>query len=156
MNEHEQMMCELQGEFFELSVERLKCGSAIFAMRFMHSEIAKDLDNIDDPYNFVSPNNLISIMKRDFPKLESQVGQKYPPHVMKWIGYIYRAWNIIKRERSARIYELIKIEKMAALYDTFHTFDPSYCVERLEEIANEQRQNPKSDYEIFKEIMMSK
>ena len=59
MNVHEQRMCEIQAEFFELSVDRFSCSSSLFVSRFMNSDIAKDLDAIDDPYNFISPKEFL-------------------------------------------------------------------------------------------------
>ena len=50
MNIHEQRMCELQGDLFEMSALRFSCSSAYFISKFMNSELAKELDEIDDPY----------------------------------------------------------------------------------------------------------
>ena len=156
MNTHEQRMCELQGDLFELSSSRFSCGSSIFISRFMYSDLAKELDNIDDPYNFISPNNMISIMAEKYPSLNEKGGNKYPKEVLRWIGYIYRAYSIIKKQYSYKIYRLLKAEKLLPLYDSFHTFSPEYCVERLDEII--QQNNPSSiedEYMIFKSIMMN-
>ena len=156
MNAHEQRMCEMQAEFFELSLERFPCSSYLFISRFMNSNLAKELDQIDDPYNFISPNNLISLMATDFMSLRSEQGERLPKKVMKWIGYIYRAWNIIKQKESSMIYKVMKAQQMVALYDSFHTFSPEYCVDRLEEIVNENNSSPLSDYDVFKQIYESK
>ena len=156
MNIHEQRMCEMQGEFFELSVERFKCSSFLFVSRFMNSDIAKRLDEIDDPYNFISPNNLISLMSINFPSMNAEIGNKIPAKVMKWIGYIYRAWSIIKRKESSIIYKSIKTEQLFSLYDSFHTFSPEYCVDRLEEMIKENSENNLTDYEIFRQIYTRK
>lgn len=152
MNVHEQRMCEMQAEFFELSLERFNCSSYLFISRFMYSDLAKELDKIDDPYNFVSPNNLIAQMAFYFPSLKKEYGDKIPPKVIKWIGYIYRAWNIIKRRDSSSIYKVMKAQQMIALYDSFHTFSPEYCVDRLEEIVDEYNHTFLSDYEVLKKI----
>ncbi len=152
MTIHEQRMCEEQGEFFALSFERLSCSSSYFVARFMNSDFAKSLDNIDDPYNFISPNTLITSMIEKYPSVIEQIGTKTPKAVLKWIGYIYRAYSIIKKTSSSNIYKDLKFEKMLSLYDSFHTFDPEYCVDRLEEIIKQTKPTPRSDYEIFKEI----
>ena len=154
MTEYEQIMCEMQADFFELSVERLNCSSRFFISRFMKSDIVKQLDDVDDPYNFVSPNNLITSMIMDYPSINNQIGEKYPPKVMRWIGYTYRAWSLIKKKKSNRIYELMKAEEMASLYNSFHTFSVEYCIDRLEDIVSEKKSLHRSDYEIFKAIML--
>ena len=152
MNVHEQRMCELQADFFELSSDRFSCGSSFFIARFMNSDTAKELDNIDDPYNYISPNNLVSIMSNKYTSLFKKSGVKYPKAVLRWIGYIYRAYVIITKIESSTIYKDIKADKLLALYDSYHTFSPEYCVSRLREMVDEIR--PKRDiYEIFKIVM---
>lgn len=154
MNYHEQMMCEMQADFFELSQTAFSCSSSFFIARYMYSDVAKDLDKVDDYYNYISPNNLVSILSRLYPSLNNEHGQKYPIKVLRWIGYIYRAFSIIKKIDSCRIYKSIKAEKMLSLYDSFHTFSVEYCINRLEEIINE-KVNEQDDYEIFKQVVMS-
>ena len=156
MNAHEQRMCEMQGEFFALSTKRFSCGSALFISRFMYSELAEELDQVDDPYNFISPNNLISTMASRYPGLSNEQGTLMTEKVMHWMGYIYRAWSIIKHKESSWIYKRMKAERMAALYDTFHTFSPEYCVDRLEQIVNENSSPVLSDYEVYKQIRIAK
>ena len=156
MDAHEQRMCEMQGEFFALSVKRFPCGSALFVFRFMHSDLAKQLDRIDDPYNFISPNNLIESMAIEYPSLKKERGEQISENAMKWIGYIYRAWSLIKRKESSLLYKSMKIERMAGLYDAFHTFSPEYCVDQLEHIIHENEPPALSDYEVFKQIRTQK
>ena len=155
MNAHEQRMCEMQAEFFELSTEIFSCSSYLFISRFMNNDIAKSLDRIDDPYNFVVPNSLISSMSVKYQSLNKGIGEKIQKRVMKWIGYVYRAWSIIKKKESSMIYKNMKAQKMVALYDAFHTFSIEYCVDRLEEIVNQDNEPTLSDYEVFKRIYNS-
>ena len=156
MNEHEQRMCEIQGEFFALSAKRFSCSSALFISRFMYSELAKELDRVDDPYNFISPNNLISSMATLYHGLSKEHGTHMTEKVMRWIGYTYRAWSIIKHKESSWIYKRMKAERMWALYDAFHTFSPEYCVDQLEQIVNENDNPVLSDYEVYKRIRSMK
>ena len=151
MNEHEQMMCELQADAFELSIEKFKCGSALFISRYMNSEIAKKLDKTNDPYNYLSPNTLITTMATLYRSLNDSEGEKYPKKVMHWIGYIYRAYTLMSKNTSSNIYKIIKAEKLLSLYETYHTFSPEYCVERLKELVNENT-IVLDDYEIYKQI----
>ena len=156
MNAHEQRMCEMQGEFFALSTKRFSCSSALFISRFMYSELAKELDQVDDPYNFNSPNHLISTMATLYPSLNKEQGAHMNEIVMRWLGYTYRAWSIIKHKESSWIYKNMKAERMLTLYDAFHTFSPEYCVDQLEQIASENNSTRLSDYEVYKRIRIAK
>lgn len=155
MNGHEQMMCELQAEAFELSVGIFKCGSALFISRYMNSDIAKKLDKTNDPYNYSSPNTLITTMATLYRSLNESDGEKYPQKVMHWIGYIYRAYTLITKNTSSNIYKIIKAEKMLSLYETYHTFSPEYCVDRLKELTKESIIKL-DDYEVYKQIREQK
>ena len=156
MNEHEQRMCELQANVFEQSTTRFSCSSSFFIARFMNGINAKELDAIDNSYNYYSPNYILDALNYLYPSLNQKNGDKYSAAIMRWIGYVYRAWSIIKKRSSYDIYKLIKAEKLLSLYDSFHTFSVEYCVERLEDIAKESVSQAKSDYEIFKEVMLNK
>lgn len=153
MNEIELNSCENQGTFFELSVSSFKAGSALFISTYMYSIFAKELDNLDDGYNFISPHNLINLMKDEYIVLSKKKGNKYPKEVMRWIGYIYRAYVILKHRNSSFIYKEINAEKMLELYESYHTFDVNYCVDRLEELISEKKP-VLSDYEVFKRIRL--
>lgn len=149
MNIHEQRMCEMQEELFSLSVDRYNCGSPFFIFKFMMSELAKELDDIDDPFNYISPNNAITILEKLYPSLLNTTAKKYPKKVIGWMGYIYRAWCIIKNKKSSDIYRVMKADRMLSLYDVYHTFSPEYCVDTLEELIKEDEE-PIDSYELFK------
>ena len=155
MNAHEERMCELQAEVFESSLSRFPCGSAKFAELFMRSEVAKLLDDAQNEYNYLSEEEIFLRLEECYPSLSSKRGRKIPSPVMRWIGYIYRCYCIRKNRSSSWLYKKIKIEKMLSLYDSFHTFDPDDCVDRLEEIIMANRPNKQTDYEIFKAIRLS-
>lgn len=154
MNAHEQRMCEMQGECFVLSIEWFPCGSALFVSRFMYSELAKRLDCIDDPYNFTISTKMLESMEASYPGLKRERGTQIPGKVMKWMGYIYRAWSIIKKKQSSWIYKSMKAEQMVALYDSFQTFSPEYCVDQLEQIVLENSGPELSDYEVSRRIRL--
>ena len=156
MTPHEQRLCEAQAELFALSVQKFPCGSAFFVSRFMYSDSAKRLDKNDDPYNYVTADALLAAMEAAYPSLQEKRGEPIPEKVMKWMGYMYRAWNIIKRKGSPSIYKAIKAERMVSLYDSFHTFSPEYCVDQLEQLAQEGRGPVLSDYEVFRKIRLGK
>lgn len=155
MTTHEQMTCEIQADLFELSTEKFSCSSPFFISRYMQSDIVKELDNVDDPYNFLSPHNLIVLMNSNYPSLKKKKGLKYPKPVIRWIGYMYRAYALIKKEQSKKIYESLPAEKMLTLYETFHTFSTEYCVEQLEGIISQNKKTV-DEYALFKKVMQMK
>lgn len=152
MDEHEQRKCELQSTLFEESLKTFSCSSSFFIAKFMNSEIAKRMDDINNPYNYYSLQLIIDFMKDRYPSLNKKIGHKYPPNVIKWIGYIYRAWSIIAKKTSYKIYKIMKSDNLLLLYDSYHTFSPEYCVEQLEELVSEGKKKSKSDYLLFKTI----
>ena len=154
MNAHEERMCELQAEVFESSLCRFPCGSAKFVERFMRSGVAKFLDDTRNEYNYLFVEEIFSRLEKDYPSLSSEKGKKIPSQVMRWIGYIYRCYCIRKKRPSLWLYKRIKVEKMLSLYDSFHTFDPDDCVDRIEEIIVANSPNQLSDYEVYKAIRL--
>ena len=150
MDIHQQMLCEQQGELFELSVDRFECASSMFAYVFMYSDIAKQLDKHDDPYYAISNTAILEDLENKYSRLKTK-GAKYPKQVIYWIGYIYRAFSIIKRKSSSYIYYHFPATKMLSLYETFHTYSIEYAVDKLEELLNEQK--PHVDYyDIYKMV----
>ena len=154
MNDHEERMCELQAEAFESSESRFPCGSAKFAEHFMRSEVAKLLDDTQNEYNYLSVEEIFLNLERSYPSLSCKKGKKIPSPVMRWIGYVYRCYCIRKKKPSSWLYKEIKVEKMLSLYDSFHTFDPDYCVDRIEEIILVNHPRLQSDYEVYKAIRL--
>lgn len=155
MNEHEQRMCEEQSLLFEMMADAFPCSSSYVISRFMNSDIAKRMDKIDDPYNYNCANNIVCILKEKYPSLTAKEGEHYSKSLLRWIGYVFRAWSIIKRKSSYDIYKDMKADDLLSYYDSFHTFSIEYCIDRLEEIVKEKKPARKSDYEIFKEIMLA-
>ena len=156
MTDVEQMMCELQGELFELSIDNFSCSSDYFISKFMQSNLARNLDDVDNPYNFLSPHNCIAFLKNDYPSLSQKQGEQYPKYVLHWIGYVYRAISIIKKRTSIMIYRQLKTSELYSLYNSYHTMSIEYCVDRIEESLIEKYGKPKSHYEIFKSIYQKK
>ena len=154
MTVHEQRMCELQADIFELSLKIFKCSSSYFIFRFMRSDVAKDIDVFDSQYNYYSPNNVMHMLKMSNLHLDDIEGKKYPLEVMRWIGYIYRAYQLITKKNSRDIYKILKAETLLSLYNSFHTYSVEVCVSKIKEMLSESRPID-SDYELFKKIALS-
>ena len=155
MTAHEQRMCELQSEFFSTSFALFKCSSPLFIARFMNSELAKEMDDSNNYRNYYSVPYMYHYLTDNYPSLNEKEGTKYPIPVLKWIGYIFRAYVIIKKKSSSKLYKLLKADEMLSLYDSYHTFSVEYAVERLSEIINKSGVSL-TDYQIFKQIMTMK
>ncbi len=149
-----QIMCELQSEVFAESISRYGASSLYFIMRYMNSEVTKNMDNKNDYYNYYSKAYIFSELEKEYPSLlTKKEGNKIPLPVMKWIGYIYRAWSYLQDKDSSRLYKFLKAERLVSLYNTYHTFGIDYCIERLEELVEQDRPQM-SDFERFKEIKL--
>ncbi|MBQ7243331.1 MAG: hypothetical protein IJS52_03915 [Bacilli bacterium] len=155
MNVHEERMCELQAEVFERSATCFPCTSSLFASRFMRSKTAKKLDDSKDAYNYCSSDEALFELAQDYPSLKESKGEKLPVFILRWMGYIYRAFSILKSASSLEIYKRLKPEKLCGLYESFHTFDPDYCVERLAEILGWGGHGGLSDYQIYRQVRLS-
>lgn len=157
MTSHEQMMCELQADVFEESINKFMCSSSFFIARFMYSDVALELDEVDNPYNYLSKESVFRSLEKDYPSLNKEGEEKYSSSAIRWIGYIYRAWTIIKHHKQSFIYKYMKADKMLALYDSFHTLGVEYCVDRLEELLREKRKLPSTyeeAYALFKKMRL--
>ncbi len=149
MTTHEQLMCELQADVFEKSLNIFNCSSSFFISKFMYSDIAKQLDDIDNPYNYLSLESILLSLERQYPSLNKSGEEKYTSQVLRWLGYIYRAWAILKHHKTSYIYKYMKADKMVGLYDSFHTFGVEYCVDRLEELLLENNPHFLNDDEVY-------
>lgn len=154
MTTHEERMCELQADIFESSRDRFSCGSMSFIARYMRSEVAKGFDNVDDDYNYISMEEAFIELEKNYPSLKRESDKKIAYPVLRWIGYIYRCYCIRKKISSLKLYKELKVEKLLALYDTFHTLDPDDCVDRIEEIIRQSKPQKASDYEIYRSIRL--
>lgn len=156
MKIYEQRLCEKQGKLFEESASLFPCSSPYFIRCYMNSHVAKEQDIASVTYE--APNadlpSLKSALQNDYPSLLEKEGRHYSAQVLHWMGYIYRAWVILTRRPSSFIYKSMKAEDLLPLYDSFHTFDPEYCVKRLQEIVEEKEGPALSDYEVYKRIKL--
>lgn len=148
----EQRLCEYQAELFERSKETCPCGSAYFVFRFMKSSLAKELDRFEEGGQYPSLEDALSELETSYPSLKAKKGTSYPRPVLRWMGYIYRALALRFRPDSGYLYERLEAERMLSLYDSFHTFDPDYCIDRLIELIQEEKPGEQDAYQVFYQI----
>ena len=138
------ILCEMQGQVFEMSIETTSTSSEIFIRRFMQSIIAKSLDSGDIFERIVEQYG------------ESKYGSvKYSPNEMYWIGYIYRYFSYTYEKSSSQVYKIIKPKELRELFFAYHTMDPSQAIERILEAKGypiNEEEELKRQYEIFRRI----
>lgn len=143
----QQKLCELQAEIFEKSAVAFPCGSATFIYRFLKSEMAAEFDKEDfDPLTLA--DGYLWSLASTFPCLGEEEGERYSLPELHWIGYIYRAWSILKGKSSKRLYRDMKPSKLRELYFVYHTFDVEYAIDRIEETLPKE-----GDYQTVRDFM---
>lgn len=128
------LLAEFQGKLFEKS-EELECSSPIFIRRFLHSDLLKNLDK--------GNNSLISLdVNAGIQSILDQFGdtsygkEKYSKSALFWMGYMYRYIAYTREQTTAYIMDLFKHEQMNAVYYSYHTQDPEWCVNSLLNLNN--------------------
>ena len=143
------ILCEMQGQVFEMSIETTSTSSEIFIRRFMQSIIAKSLDSGDILQTNIQPKDI-------FERIVEQYGEsKYSPNEMYWIGYIYRYFSYTYEKSSSQVYKIIKPKELRELFFAYHTMDPSQAIERILEAKGypiNEEEELKRQYEIFRRI----
>ena len=128
-------LCQAQAKIFEISVTKTKYSSLIFIRRFMHSSIAKAMD--DKVYLYQSDTIYDALNKIDEEFGKSSYGKtKYSEDQMYWIGYIYRCLAIKYNLSSKNVYKLFNAEEIVKYYNIGHTFDIVAMAERMMENIN--------------------
>lgn len=148
------LLCKLQAEAFEISIEKTDASSEIFIRRFMKSEIAKRLDNESILESNIQANDILDIINEEYG-ISNYGSVKYSKNEIYWIGYIYRFFAFTYDMTSAQVYKIVKPKELRGLYLAYHTLDPVQAVERILE-SKGMLINPKEElnrqYEIFKRI----
>lgn len=126
------LLCEYQGKLFEKSYD-LKCSSAIFMRRFLHSNLLEKLDENNASLLSLDVNEGINSILEQFG--ESEYGKiKFSKNALFWIGYMYRYISYTREETTKFVMKLFDYKQMNDLYFTYHTQDPEWCVQNLLEL----------------------
>lgn len=148
------ILCTLQAETFEKSVEKMDTSSEIFIRRFMKSEIAKRFDNESILESNIQANDILELIDEEYG-ISNYGSVKYTRNEMFWIGYIYRYFAFTYNMTSAQIYKIVKPKELRDLFLTYHTMDPAQAIERILEakgMLTDEKQELERQYEIFKRI----
>lgn len=148
------LLCDLQAEAFEMSVNATASSSAVFIRRFMNSKIAKWLDGGSILALNVQPADLLKLVEEQYGP--SGYGSlKYTQNEMYWIGYVYRYYSYTYQCSSVHAYKIIKPDELRGLFLPYHTLDPAQAIERILEakgISGNMGMDMKHQYEIFRKI----
>lgn len=148
------ILCTLQAETFEKSVEKMDTSSEIFIRRFMKSEIAKRFDNESILESNIQANDILELINEEYG-ISNYGSLKYTRNEMFWIGYIYRYFAFTYNMTSAQIYKIVKPKELRDLFLPYHTMDPAQAIERILEakgMLTDEKQELERQYEIFKRI----
>lgn len=148
------LLCKLQAEAFENSVDKMECSSEIFIRRFMKSRIAKRMDDESLLDNNIQANDILSLIDEEYGT--SDYGTvKYSHNEIYWIGYVYRYFSFTYELSSAQVYGIIKPKELRGLFLPYHTMDPAQAIERIleaKQLLTDDEAELERQYEIFKRI----
>jgi hypothetical protein len=148
------LLCKLQAEAFENSIDKMDTSSAIFIRRFMKSEIAKRLDNESILESNIQANDILELINEEYG-ISNYGSVKYTRNEIYWIGYIYRYFAFTYEMSSAQVYKIVKPKELRGLFLPYHTMDPAQAIERIleaKEMIVDEETELKRQYEIFRRI----
>lgn len=126
------LLAEYQGKLFEKS-EEMECSSPIFIRRFLHSNLLKSLDS--DLYISFDVNEGIQSVLVQFG--DTTYGKvKYSKATLFWMGYMYRYIAYTREQPTSFIMKLFDHKQMNAVYYSYHTQDPEWCIASLLDLNN--------------------
>lgn len=151
------LLCRIQAETFELSVEKAGTSSEIFIRRFMKSEAAQLLDSGAILYRMYEPQDLPDDIEEQYGA--STYGSvKFSRDEMHWIGYLYRYFSYTYRLSSQQVYRIVKGKELRDVYLPYHSLDPGHAIERILEAKHyplDDEGEMRRQLEIMKRIRMA-
>ena len=148
------LLCKIQAETFEKSIDKMDTSSEIFVRRFMRSSIVKQLDNEAILATNLQANDILDFINEEY--VVSNYGSvKYSKDEMYWIGYIYRYFAYTYEWTSSRIYKNIKPKELRGVYLPYQTLDPAQAIERILEakgLPTNEEEELQRQYAIFRRI----
>lgn len=149
------LLCDLQGETFELSIDLTSTSSEIFMRRFMNSKTAKMIDGKDILQMNLQAKDIIDLVEEEYK--ESNYGSiKYNKDEMYWIGYFYRYFSYTYELSSNRVYKIVKPKELRGLYLPYHTLSLEQAIERVLEsksLKSDFEEDINRQFEIYKRIV---
>ena len=134
LNSDEREVCHVQAALFELCQNRLQCDAFDFVYKFMHSNIAADMDCGELEYYDVDPLELLNTLPITL-LLQPMTGKKSTA-ALHWVGYFYRYWAWLGTP-SKQIIQVVPVENAYAAYGSLHTLDVREAIGMFVERVNE-------------------
>ena len=88
------LLCEIQAETFEKSIDKMNSSSEIFIRRFMKSRIAVRMDNKSILDSNIQSNDILQLVDEEYGPTDYG-SVKYSHDEMYWIGYVYRYFSYL-------------------------------------------------------------
>ncbi len=148
------LLCKIQAETFEKSIDKMDTSSEIFVRRFMRSSIVKQLDNEAILATNLQANDILDFINEEYG-VSNYGSVKYSKDEMYWIGYIYRYFAYTYEWTSSRIYKNIKPKELRGVYLPYQTLDPAQAIERILEakgLPTNEEEELQRQYAIFRRI----
>lgn len=154
------ILCEIQANVFEKSIEKENCSSSIFVRRFMNSTICEKMDSIYFLDESCSVEKILEEVNDEYGK-SSYGKQQFSKEELYWMGYIYRYFAYVSKLNSKQIYKIINAKELRNLYYPYHTLDPQNAIERILEakdyvILDNPEDITKKGVEILRRIKLNK
>ena len=122
------LLCKIQAQIFENSVDKLECDSETFVKTFMNSEIVRMLDSEDILDTNYQWRDVLGIFNDDSIVGDIK-GVKYSKYEMYWIGHLYRYYSFIYMLPSNLIYRIVKPNDLRGLCLSKYTLNSSHILE---------------------------
>ena len=148
------LLCKIQAETFEKSIDKMDTSSEIFVRRFMRSSIVKQLDNEAILATNLQANDILDFINEEYG-VSNYGSVKYSKDEMYWIGYTYRYFAYTYEWTSLRIYKNVKPKELRSVYLPYHTLDPAQAIERILEakgLPTNEEEELQRQYAIFRRI----
>ena len=140
MDETGSKLCKAQAELFVTSISLTSCSSAIFLRRFMHSSVAKRMDEGSFLFESSTNESLIAEIEEEFGKTDYGK-EKYSENELHWMGYLYRYWCYTCDKSSRQVYRIIRPPELRALFFPYHSLDNAAVIERILEAKSSREED---------------
>lgn len=148
------LLCELQAETFEESIDKMDTSTEIFIRRFMKSKIAKQLDDESILERNIQAKDILDLINEEYG-VSDYGSVKYNRNEIYWIGYLYRYFSFTYELSSVQVYKIVKPKELRGLFLPYHTMDPAQAIERILEgkgMLIDEKTELERQYEIFKRM----
>ena len=124
------ILCRLEAEIFEASIDYFSGSSEIFIRRFSHSSLA-------DSFDTKALLNQGDCVLKCLENLKKEYGdiaygkEKWSADQMYWIGYTHRFFCLTYGVSSLEAFKILKPKDMRNVYYPYHTMDCSQAIARM-------------------------